>query len=326
MRRSLRLLAPAALLSALACGNAGEELGFGLPGNGALQAQFFVDRDWNGVFNVGDTTITGLQVHLVSANALDTVATGVTNANGAVVFPGLLPGPYTVRIDSAQVLGDSFVVTMVPARATVGNGGTAPTILVRLGFPQVTAAAARTSPAGRRVIVLTELLAGPGTFKDTTAHVRDTTAALRLTRVTLQGGGPLLPGYIVRVLGRVASRAGQPVLDSTQMVLLALSTAPPAPDTVTTAEAATAKGGTLDANLVRVANAEVLSSVGQGGDVVVTLDDGSGPLEMRIDSLLQATPGFFTPGDSITALGVLVSKGAGGWEFRLRSAQDLTIF
>lgn len=325
--RVARLLPLALLgLGAAACGNAGADLGVALPGNGAVQAQFFIDRDWNGVFNVGDTTLAGLTVYLLGAGGRDTVAVGHTTNTGAVLFTGLLPGPYTVALDSLAVLGDSFSTTLVPPRVTVANSGVAPTLLGRVGLPQVTVAGARAATAGRRLVVLAEVTAPNSSFSDSTAHLRDTSGSLRLTRVVAVAGGPLVPGDVVRVLGRVASRGGQPVLDSTRVVLQALTTGAPAPDTLTTAEAAAARAGSLDAALVYIADAEVQASVGQGGDVVLTVDDGSGPLEFRLDKQLQAVPGLFVAGDSIRATGVLVANGAGSWELRLRSAQDLTIF
>lgn len=325
--RAHRLL-PLALLSlgAAACGNAGEDLGVALPGNGALQAQFFVDRDWNGSFNAGDTTIAGLTVYLLTGGGRDTVATGQTAATGAVLFTGLVPGPYTVALDSVLVLGDSFSTTLNPARATVANSGQALTILGRVGFPQLTLAQARAAAPGKRLVVLATLTGAPSSFSDSTAHLRDASGNLRLTRIVATAGGPFIPGDIVRVLGHAGSRGGQPVLDSTRVALAGLGTGVPVPDTLTTAEAAGAKAGVLDAGLVYIQDAEVLTAVGQSGDVVVTVDDGSGPVEMRIDKILGATPSLFFPGDSVKASGVLVSTGAGSWELRLRSAQDLTIF
>lgn len=324
--RAHRLL-PLALLSlgAAACGNAGEDLGVALPGNGALQAQFFVDRDWNGTFNAGDTTIAGLTVYLITGGGRDTVATGQTAATGAVLFTGLVPGPYTVALDSALVLGDSFSTTLNPPRATVANSGQALSILGRVGFPQVTLAQARAAAPGKRLVVLATLTAAPTSFSDSTAHVSDASGKLRLTRIVATAGGPFIPGDIVRVLGHAGSRAGQPVLDSTRVALAGLGPAP-VPDTLSTAQAAAAQAGALDAGLVYIHDAEVLASAGQNGDVVLTLDDGSGPLEMRIDKILQPNPSLFFPGDSVNASGVLVSTGAGSWELRLRSAQDLTIF
>ena len=64
--------------------------------------------------------------------------------------------------------------------------------------------------------------------------------------------------------------AGQTVLEDVTVFTLGFGTVP-APETVTTGEAASADGGRLDANLVRLDSARVTDTTTVSGDFEVTL-------------------------------------------------------
>lgn len=313
------------LLAGLGCSNAGDNLGFGPPSRGAMSAQVYYDLDFDGGPSGPDTTIAGLAVYLLVAGTQDTVATDSTDANGVVDFANLLPGQYSIAVDSLQVLGDTMVTVLTPNRVTLTNRGAAQFISARVGYPILTIAEARTAAAGRKVVVSGTALAGPQAFSDTTAYLRASGSAIRLTRAAVTFGGSVLPGDLVRVLGLTASRTGQPVLDSARMVLL-FPGALPAEDTLTSAEAANALVGARDADLVRVVAGEVVDTLGQGADFRVTLDDGSGPLEVLLDAALQLGPGPVVPGDSLNVAGVLVPLGGGNWQLKPRAQLDITVF
>lgn len=323
----LRLAAiPAVLLAGLACGNAGENLGLSLPGNGSMSAQVYYDRDFSGGPSPADTAFAGLTVFLLVAGTQDTVATDTTDANGAVSFSGLQPAQYSIAVDSLQVLGDSMVTTLTPSRVALSSRGQPQFISARAGYPILTVAQARAGTAGRKVVVAATILAGRQSFSDTTAHVRDAGGgALRLTRTTVTTGGSLVPGDVVRALGLIGSRNGQPVLDSA-VIALAFTGPQPSADTLASAEAATAAGGSRDADLVRVVQAAVTDTLTVGADFRATVDDGSGPLEMLIDVRLQLGPMPLAPGDSVDAVGVLVPVGGGAWQLKPRVGQDITVF
>lgn len=312
-------------LAGLSCSNDGADLGIALPGGGGISAQIYYDRDFSGNPTAADTAFAGLPVFLLVAGTQDTVGTDTTDANGAVNFSNLTSGPFTVSVDSALVLGDSMVTTLTPARATVTSGAAAPFISIRVGYPVLTIQEARSGAAGRKVVVAATVLAGSQSFSDTTVHVRDTGGALRLTQIVVTIGGTVLPGDQVRLLGRIASRTGQPVLDSARIALVGLGPAPVA-DTLTSAEAANALVGTRDADLVRVIAGAVTDTLTVGADFRVTIDDGSGPLEVLIDSALQLGAGPFVPGDSLNVAGVLVPLGGGNWQLKPRAQLDITVF
>jgi hypothetical protein len=323
-------LRPAALalvtFGALACDNAGSDLGVGLPAGRALSAQIYFDSDFSGTATAADTTIAGIRVYLMVGGTQVVLDSTTTDATGLVGFTNLEPGPYTISVDSAQALGDSLLTTLTPAVVTVTNTGPTPFISARLGYPELTVSGARGAAAGRRVVVAATVLAGGQLFGDSSAFVRDSTGAIRLPGSVVSAGGSVIPGDLVRVLGRVGSRGGQPVLEAARIALFFPGFANPAPDTLTSAEAANALAGARDADLARVLAGEITDTITQGADFLVTIDDGSGPLGVLIDGLLRLPTVAFVPGDSLNVLGVLAPLGGGTWQLRPRAQQDLTVF
>ncbi len=313
------------LLAGLGCSNAGEDLGFGLPSGGAMSAQVYYDRDFSGGASAGDTAFAGLPVFLLVAGTHDTVATDTTDANGVVNYSNLSPAQYSIAVDSAKVLGDSMVTTLTPSRVTISSRGQPQFISARAGYPVLTITQVRAGLAGRKVVVAATVLAGRQSFSDTTAHLRDAGSALRLTSVAVTVGGTVVPGDLIRTLGLIASRNGQPVLDSARIVLV-FPSGPPSADTLTSAEAATAVGGARDADLVRVVQAAVTDTLTVGADFRATVDDGSGPLDLLIDAALQLGSAPLVPGDSVNASGVLVPQGGGVWQLKPRGGQDISVF
>jgi hypothetical protein len=331
MRASSTIVLRAALLgaaavAAVACGNAGDGLGIKLPAGPNVVAQVFYDRNFDNGPSAGDTAFAGIKIYLLVAGTRDTVDSAISDVAGAVSFPSPPVGPYTIAVDSAAALGDSMIMTLTPATVTVAANGPTALIVGRLGYPVLSIGAARASAAGRRVVIRGEVLAGRQTFSDTTAYVRDTSGAIRLTAATVVVGGFTNPGDTVRVLGTVGQRGGQPVLNSARLALVQPSAAFPAYDTLTTALADNALGGTRDADLAFIGGTAIVDTQTVGADFRVTVNDGSGPLEVLFDSLLQVNGALYVPGDSVRATGVLVPTGGGHWELRPRQKQDATVF
>ena len=132
----------------------------------------------------------------------------------------------------------------------------------------------------------------------------------------------ILPGDSVRLIGIIANRDGEPVIDLPRAFLLAVSRVPPA-QRVTSITAGNGGGGTLDAALVRVPNATISSTATVAGDFVLTVDDGSGALEVVLD----VDVGFFlvplVPSVVIDVTGVLVPTGSGAWQLKPRNGGDV---
>jgi hypothetical protein len=291
-----------------------------------FQATVLYDRDQNGAPSNADSALAGIPVYLKIPGGPDTLGVDTTDAQGRVAFLNIPNGPYAVEVD-AGVLGDSLATQLSPQAVQVVSTGQPGSMIALLRFPSQTVASARALSIGSRVLVTGEVLAGPQSARDTSGAFRDSTSAVRLTGVRVLIGSVSLPGDTARVLATVGVRNGQKVLDLAAISLVSANGPPPVGDTLTTAAAATAVTGTRDADLISLVGAEILGTAAANGDLTVTLDDGSGPLEMVVDSILQIAPGIFIVGDSLSGQGILVPKtGGASWQFRPRFRQDFTIF
>ena len=327
---------PAALVAltlsslAIACNNAGEDLGFSLPSNRNASALVIYDRNFDGLAGgggaPGDTAKAGITVRLLYAGTTQVEDVAVTDAAGVVNFFKVPIGSYTIQVDSVPALGDSMVSVLTPSTVQVYNSGNPPGILALLTYRRVNTDEVRTAPTGRRLVISGVMLSTPQLFSDTTAFLRDSAGALRLTAPTIAGVPFLIPGDSVRVLGTVRVRSGQRVLDSARIAFVTPTGTFPLPDTLTSALAASADGGTRDADLVLVESTAVLASVPNGAGFLVSLDDGSGPVEMELDSTLGFIGSPAGPGDSVDVVGVLVPTGAGTWRIRPRAVSDFLVY
>ncbi len=318
-------LALGAVALAAACSNAGSDLGFGPVTAGVVNVGVYLDRDGSRTFTTLDTVFAKARVALFVAGSVDTFRTAATDSKGIALFQDVPAGQYRVAVEPRS-LGDSIQVlaydsSQVTVTAKSGGSGTT----VRVGWPEVTVRQARALPAGKRVFIRGIVLAGVQSFRDTTSHMADSSGQIRLTRVALRNGGlGNNPGDSVSVLGVASTRAGQPILD--QALIITFATRPaPVPLPVTTAVAALAAGGTLDAGLVQITGAAIGSATTVAPDIRLVVDDGSGPLTVILDGNLGFPSGPFTVGRLLTAKGVLVPDGTGKWIFKPRSLGDVTL-
>ena len=139
----------------------------------------------------------------------------------------------------------------------------------------------------------------------------------------------------MRILGRSGQEAGQPVFREGEPFLLAQQVVLAQPLELNTASAATADGGLRDAALVRIRDADIVDTATVmgpfGRDLRMTVDDGSGPLDLILLELGGFNLGQVQP-DSFSireAVGLLVpSQTAGGvvgWRLIPRSSTDLAV-
>lgn len=325
-QRSRCLAAVLAAVSAAACDNAGDGLGLGVLQTGSVNVQVYLDRDGSGGLNSADTLYPGARITLRRATDQLPVKTAPTTANGTVLIEGVSVGDYVVTVD-AQGLGDSVQVAEISAGGELRlvPPPTVREVTIRLAYPELSIRAARQATAGRRVLVRGLVLAGVQSYSDTTSYVRDTSTAVRLTRVLLRGGGAgNNPGDTVTVLGTVSSRGGQPTLDQAIISFFGPRTAP-VPLSVTSAVAASAQGGTLDAGLVSVAVMVISESGPLGDDYRLVASDGSGALTIILDANIPINAQSVPVGRSITVRGILVPDGTGKWQLKPRSGGDVTL-
>jgi hypothetical protein len=193
---------------------------------------------------------------------------------------------------------------------------------ISLGFPSVTVSEARALAVGQTVIVTGTALNARTAFTDTTVHVLDATGSIRMTRVR----PTVLAGDRARFIGTTARRDGQPVLDNVTPLVLDVGGLP-APIRLSSALAATASNGTLDAAQAQVREVNVISTVTSGSELILTVNDGSGPLEVRVRTDIGINLGPLVPGAVVNLTGLLVphSTTPASWRLRVRTGADITV-
>jgi hypothetical protein len=231
-------------------------------------------------------------------------------------------GFQSANLPGAYVPGSKFDVVGVLAPMGAGKWRLRPRSagdLTEIPLPVISVAAARALPAGRTVVVVGVALNASGIFSDTTVHFADTSGAIRLTRLR----ATVAAGDSVRVRAVTSSRNGQPTLDGGTVTVLGRGFYPAAA-TLTTAVAATAAGGTRDAQMVVVRNALVSDTATILGEFRLHVTDGSGSLEVVLDQLAGfVVPGAYLPSNTFDIVGLLVPTGSGSWRVKPRSAADL---
>jgi hypothetical protein len=134
-------------------------------------------------------------------------------------------------------------------------------------------------------------------------------------------------GDSVRVTATVGTINGQPVLTAPVIntAVLPGGTGVGQPDTLAAAVAASAQNGTLDAAQV-AASGTVTAIVQVGGpnqDRVITITDGGGTVDIRIDFKVSGGSQPFVVNDVIRVRGVLVPTPLGKWEIKPRSLAEI---
>jgi hypothetical protein len=288
--------------------------------NGVL----FNDLNGNAQFDAGDQRVSGWEVRLIGANQ-GVVSTATTDTAGVFSFEAST-GRFTVDVDRRQI-GDTLQVfgLAVGRDITLAQGDTV-AVTVGLTYPKVSLAAVNALPVGRRVFVEGIALNPVFTTGPRELHLRSGNDALRITTILRV---PVTQGDSVRVLATRALEARQPILSNGTIFVVRLVVADPEPLELTTRAASTAEQGAAGADLARVRNADLIRSRNELSDVILTVDDGTGQLEILLRSFLGADSSFFRP-DSVRvqqATGLLVPYVADGgetrWRLATRTASDL---
>ena len=305
------------------CDNAGEDRLLGIEATGVVAGVVYFDGNATRQLEDDEERLAGIRVGLVIAGTRDTLASATSDDEGVFTLSDVLVGNYRVVVDSTTV-GDSALVARVDTADLSVRPGDTLEVDIAISFPLLTVAEVLALPLGEKVFVDGIALNGWETFGDSTIHVADTSGTLRAVRA---GPGPIFSGDSVRLRGAIVTRNGRVALDLDRATPMVLAIAElPAPDTVTTAVAATAGDGGLDAGFVRIDSARVTDTTTVGDDLVVTVDDGSGALEVVLDGDIAFAPEpFLVPGADLRASGLLVPAGSGVWQVKLRADADVEV-
>lgn len=289
---------------------------------GAVAGVAFLDRDADGVLSTPDGPAAGVVAALILQATGDTVESAITKVDGSFLIDQVPIGQYRL-VARSGALGDTVEVTDISnASFTVAAADTT-FRTIALGYPTVSVATARASAPGRSVVLEGVALNAWTAFGDSTVHVKDATGAIRAIRVQ---GTALAAGDSVRLIGTTAVHEGQPVLTAARATRLGAAVGVHPTDSISTALAASADGGSLDADQVRVGGSITGSQSAPNGDLILTVDDGTGSVEVVLDAHVSFTPGPYQPGALLRVSGVLVPTATGSWQIRPRTAADANAF
>lgn len=330
MIRSLRRISGfTALVSILAgCGDGLEDRVLLLEGRGAVTGVIFLDLNGDSVFNESDQRLPDIVVSIAHPLAIQPIAVDTTETTGTFEMPSVPVGRIETRLHPS-VLGDSLgLVNPDTLRVTLKAAATV-NLPVGLSYPAVGVGEAGSQPLGSGLFTTGIVLTGRTPEEGGTVFLRGEGGALRI--IGIPAGTGIFPGDSIRIRGRVAISLGRPVLQSAGIFQLSTSESP-LPVSVTTNEAAGARSGTLDADLVQISNAAVTDTVTVAGDLMTTVDDGTGPLTVRLRGGLGFSFSTIRPGITTLTLaaGTLVPTnpapgGAPRWALLPRTGSDLTI-
>jgi hypothetical protein len=310
-------------VSQLSCGNAGADLVTSIDASGNVAGIVYFDANGTGNQDGADTPLGAISIALVLAGTADTVQSATSDQDGTFQFGAVPVGSYRVVVDTSTI-GDSTIVSDIDPPTTNVSRDDTVGVDVAISFPKVSTTEARGLPIGTNVFIDAIALNDVATFGDSTIHVADTAGSLRAVR---SGLGPLFAADSIRLRGTIASRTGQTVIDLDRQDPFVLALAEvPAPDTVTTDEAAGADGDVLDAALVRVDSARIVDTSTVNGNLLATVTDGTGPVDVEFDANIAFNLGsYLVPGADLRSTGVLVPTTSGGWRLKPRSDLDVEV-
>lgn len=319
--RTSTLLTLALLATASGCDNAGQDLGLPKLVTGAVGVGVIIDRDGTGTATPLDTIVTGVRVALFAEGGTDTVQVATTDTAGLALFRdvpigryrfAVVPGSVGDSLPNRQIVGDSVF------RISATREGAVAVSNVLVGYPTLTLAEARAAAVGRPVFVRGLVTSAFQYFPDSATYLTDGAAYLRvIPSAHRPGRSGNNRGDSVIVFGTTARVAGQPVLANGKILTIGERPVPAIP-TITVAEVRNARGGELDAAVVRVDSAVIADTTHEGNVFVAHLARDTDTLLVRVDSVLQVPTQAFAPGRSLRVTGVLVPLGDGTWYLRPR--------
>jgi hypothetical protein len=323
------MVAAACSLLFMGCSPAGDGRVLSIEAVGIVKGQVYFDRNGNDTLDAGtDGLVNSVPVYLLVAGTGDTAGNVVTTG-GAYRFAEVPVGEYRVVLSTA-FLSDTAVLVSAAATDVQVRPGDSTVFDVGATWPHLSIADARQWPLGRRVFVEGVALNSRLTFADTTVSLQDFSGSIRLGEIIAPTilSGPFV-GDTIRVRGTTsASRQGQPSLERDSVITLGVTFVPSARQ-LTTQEASTADLGQRDAALVVVNRAGVTDTATFLGDFKLTVDDGSGALDVILDRVVVPPflpplgPAPYVPGDTLNVVGILVPSGTGTWRLKPRATSDI---
>lgn len=305
-----RLLAAAALAflgwTATACADDPADP-FTVQGTGSVEGFVYLDANDDGHFDPsdGDEPVDGVSVAAVVRGTESVLETATTGDDGRFLMEDLPAGSHDILFDESTV-PDGVNVCQNPVPATVYIHETAFTEVAARSACLVTIAEAQAGAVGDFVIVRGTVTSGPGQISSGGVAIQDDTGGLWMYAPGLAAQGIEI-GDVIEVGGTLSLYYNRLELENvTLRQVVAEGVGAPSPTVLTTGEMAAAGEATdpLQNLLVKVEGAELTSGFTSGGSRNATIDDGTGPVLLRVDSGVSGSTGA----GILTDLGLEVGK------------------
>jgi len=327
-----RIRALVAILSVVAlassCADALEDRVLTVEGTGAITGLVYIDLNGDSVLGGGDGRAQGLVVSVGYPGVSSKTAIDTTREDGFFSMSNVPVGRVEFRLDPA-FLGDSLKVVQLSSDQFTLTASDPANLVIGLAYPSYSVADARNRPQGSALFINGTVLSPRTGSVNGMIFVRGAGKAVRITRVPFT---TLVPGDSVRVRGHISTASGQPVVEAQDVIALFGSGTPPQAIPLSTFQASHAMNGALDADLVQVVNAMVMDTSSVDDDRLITINDGSGPLVVRLMGEMGVPAGSLQPGLSTFAIArgtlLFTSPGPGGtprWVLLPRSSNDLSV-
>ena len=279
---------------------------FTIEGTGSVEGFLYFDADSDRRFDPsdGDEPVAGVGVAAVVRGTSQVLATATSGADGRFRIEGLPAGSHELLFDEASVPEGVFVCQN-PVPATVFIDETAFTEVAARPACLITIAEAQQAAAGEFVLVRGVVTAFPGQFDEGDAAMQDETGGIWLFSGALEGQG-IEVGDLIEVGGVVNLDVQALQLANVELRQIVKDVGVPDPIELTTAQIAAASDARdpLQNLLATVRGARLVTGFTSGGSRNATIDDGSGPTVVRVESVLSPDSG-----DGIlAALGLEVGK------------------
>jgi hypothetical protein len=289
--------------------------------SGTVEGLVYFDANGDRELGGADSPLAGVGVRLLVRGTRDTLARATSDANGLFRMREVPAANYEVVVNPGTI-GDTVIVASIdPAEIAVTRQDTVATFIA-VSFPLISVEEAKQLPPGEKVFVEGIALNHRERFGDQTVHLAGDSLAIRATRVL---PAIIFAGDSVRFLGTTHRDLGQSTLDNVNSFFLGIADPPPAPEVVTTALAAGADEARRDAALVKVLDALISDTATVDADFVVTVDDGSGPLEVIFDGDVVFTLDAILPDSVIDVTGLLVPSDELTWALKPRFDDDVEV-
>ena len=321
MRKALLGMLCASMLAA-GCDDPNEKV-LGIDATGKVLVIAYLDRNDDGAPTIGvDRAFRGLNVALLRRGTTTPIATAVTDSAGAVLFANVPVGMYRVTTLGGTTLGDSVSVAAIEGDTLTLPANDSAAVAIRLAYSSFTVERLETVEIGKRVALNLTALNAWTTFGDSTIHLADSTGAIRAVSVPPSN---VVAGDQLRLLATMSERDGHRVL--TDIAIISGATGPlPTPLEATTQQAANASGKFRNAQVrIRKATIVDVSSL-PGGDILLRVDDTSGPLEVILDANAAITSQLpIAKFAELELTGLLVPLPNGKWQLKPRRSADVSV-